>query len=96
MKAKKVIYRDEPFWFRIKTDPFYEHIGSWLRVYEKRQGLLSIIFPLKRVAQYKGGRKEVRDQRTLVKLLAERHMRKGPERPLLIECSKEIQELYEN
>lgn len=91
---RKVLYRDEPFFFRVENrgDSIWYDKRQVVVVLRKREGLLALVRSHKVVGEGIVGNGTVRA--TLERVLKGIIAKENPEPPLLIDCSPEIAELY--
>ena len=95
---KRVLYRDEPFFYTVgwRGSDFLCDRRYVVTVFRKRTGFLSLFRPY--VVLNEGVVAIGTDTipATLKRVLKEIADKESPEPPLLIECSKEIEELYKS
>jgi len=91
---KEVLYKDERYFYEIIKNKQYTMIDSYLFLYKKRVGFLSLFLPYKRIGYFKGSRDEVKSIFTLENLLSE-NIKDNNTKPLIIDCSPEISSLYD-
>ena len=90
---RRVLYRDEPFFYRVKreVDVFHD-VRRVVTVFRKRTGLFALIRPYVNLGEGLVG--EATIPAALERVLKGIVAAENPEPPLLIECSPEIEELY--
>lgn len=90
---KRVLYRDEPFFYRVDKRPTeWPGTNRAVLVFRKRTGLFALIRPYVKLGEGLVG--ESTAPATLKRVLEGIVAAENPEPPLLIECSPEIEELY--
>ena len=92
---KKLIYKDEVYFFKRKLCLEYESIYSSLKVYKKRESLLRFILPYKCIGYYSGSRKVASSDDKLVGLV-KLYLNKEKEscETLVINYSPAVEDLY--
>jgi len=94
---KKVIYKDEVFWYKTKITASYPLSNSKLIIYKQRKGFLSSIFKYRKIKTYPAGKDDFR-KRDVIEYWIEKFLDGYTEQRenyvILLKCSKEIMDLY--
>ena len=96
---RTLIFRDQRFFYKQKENIPVDTLftvsskSASLEVYVKREGILSIFSPYKKIGQFKGNKNKLAGNRVLKKIVSD-YLDKEENKPLVIDCSPEIHDLY--
>jgi hypothetical protein len=93
MKLKRVLFRDEEYFYESCISTQFTFSGSYLKIYKKRKKTLFNWREYDLLGQREGGKEEVVSVKFIKEALKELVIPKF-EKPLIIECSKEVEDLY--
>ena len=99
---KKVIYKDEVFWYKTKIAQRYPLSNSKLIIYKQRKGFLSSIFKYRKIKTYKshplpGGNDDFRKRNVIehwIEKFLDGYTEQREDYVILLKCSKEVIDLY--
>ena len=95
---RTLIFRDQRFFYKQDTTRLRDIFdisckSASLKVYVKREGLLSIISTYKKIGEFIGSKNKLAGDRVLKKIVSD-YLDKDENKPLVIDCSPEIHDLY--